>query len=530
MSVDTTQQHEQLIQAMMTPEGWPTGGSDRHRIDTHISTVVLAGDKAYKLKKPLDLGFLDFLSLASREQACHAELRLNRRLAPDLYEAVCRVTGTLEHPEIDGTGALLDWAVRMRRFDPDAVLSNHPEALGPALIDELAERVGSFHSQVDCAPPDPQLTGSQAACGPMFDNFDQIGDRIGRRRPDLLDHLQGLARWTDRFCEDHRALLDARSRAGKVCECHGDLHLGNIALIDGRPVVFDAIEFSPALRWIDPINDAAFLTMDLRQRQRPALAHRFVNRYLQITGDYEGLALLQGFEVYRALVRAKIAAIRSGQSDIDETDRRQVEDELQAYLTVAADLAATRRGAVVVLHGVSGSGKSHVAQTLVDQLPAVVVRSDLERKRLLGLEATSDATGHGGYDAGVTRQTYQRLTDAARVAADSGYVAVADATFLQRADRQSLAELANSLGVPYAIIACEAPTEVLERRIARRANLSGNVSDADRSVLYDQLAAREPLDSHELERAIRVEPERPLDATRLAALLSIPIGDGAPVR
>jgi hypothetical protein len=520
MSVDTTEQHEQLVQAMMTPARWPAGGGERRRIDTHISTVVLAGDKAYKLKKPLDLGFLDFLGMASREHACHEELRLNRRMAPELYEAVCRVTGSLEHPEIDGSGALLDWAVRMRRFDPDAVLSNHPDALSPALIDELAERVGRFHAQVECSPSDPQLTGAQAACGPMHDNFEQIGDQIGHRRPDLFDRLQGLARWTDRFCEDHKALLEARSRAGKVCECHGDLHLGNIALIDGRPVVFDAIEFSPALRWIDPINDAAFLTMDLRQRRHPALAQRFVNRYLQITGDYEGLALLQGFEVYRALVRAKIAAIRSGQSDIDDADRRQVEGELETYLAVAQELAAPRRGAIVILHGVSGSGKSHVAQTLVDDLPAVVVRSDLERKRLLGLEATSDATGRGGYDADITRQTYQRLTEAVTVAAASGYVGVADATYLRRADRQGLAELARRLGVPYAILACEAPTEVLEARIARRASLAGNVSDADRSVLHDQLAVREPLDRHELERAIRVGPDNPLDTTRLEALLA----------
>jgi len=316
------------------------------------------------------------------------------------------------------------------------------------------------------------------------------------------------------------ALLEARSRAGLVRECHGDLHLGNIAMIDGRPVVFDAIEFSPALRWIDPINDAAFLTMDLRQRQRPALAQCFINRYLQVTGDYEGLALLQGFEVYRALVRAKIAAIRSGQPDLDETDRQQVEHELKAYLAVAAELAAPRRGALVILHGVSGSGKSHVAETLVEQWPAVVLRSDLERKRLLGLDATADATAHGGYAPDVTRRTYGRLAEAATVAANGGYVAVVDATFLRRGDRQEFADLAQQLGVPYAIVACEAPVAVLEARIAQRASRSGNVSDADGSVLHEQLASLDPLDTRERVRAVRVAPDRPLDTARLQGLLA----------
>jgi len=516
MTVDTIEQHEQLIQAMMDPAAWPAGGGDRHRIDTHISTVLLAGDRAYKIKKPLDLGFLDFLSLASREQACHEELRLNRRLAPELYEAVCRISGTLEHPEVDAPGALLNWAVRMRRFDPDAVLSNHPELLTPTLMVELAERVGGFHAQLTGTPPDPQLGGAHAACAPMRDNFEQIG----KARPDRLEPLGALADWTDGFCDAQEALLEARSRAGLVRECHGDLHLGNIAMIDGRPVVFDAIEISPALRWIDPINDAAFLTMDLRQRQRPALAQCFINRYLQVTGDYEGLALLQGFEVYRALVRAKIAAIRSGQPDLDETDRQQVEHELKAYLAVAAELAAPRRGALVILHGVSGSGKSHVAETLVEQWPAVVLRSDLERKRLLGLDATADATAHGGYAPDVTRRTYGRLAEAATVAANGGYVAVVDATFLRRGDRQEFADLAQQLGVPYAIVACEAPVAVLEARIAQRASRSGNVSDADGSVLHEQLASLDPLDTRERVRAVRVAPDRPLDTARLQGLLA----------
>ena len=513
MSVDTPADHESLVQSMMDPTRWPGGGSDRRRIDTHISTVVLAGDLAYKIKKPLDLGFLDFLTLPARETACQEELRLNRRLAPEIYRRVCRITGAIDRPEIDGDGPLLDWAVVMRRFDPDAILSQQPDRLTPSVVDRLAEVVAEFHAGADRAGAEIAFGHPESVMAPMQQNFDQIAEALPASAP----RLEPLQRWTQEQFVRLADVLSARKDEGFVRECHGDLHLGNVALIDGDPVVFDAIEFNPAFRWIDVQNDLAFMTMDLQQRGHVAFAHRFLNRYLQVSGDYPGIALLRFYEVYRALVRAKIAAIRLGQGDLDDRERAAVRDELDAYLGLAERSMSPRRGGIIIMRGMSGSGKSHVAEGLTDWLPAVCVRSDVERKRLLGLSATTDATGRDGYRAEVTQATYARLAESARAIAGAGFVAVADATFLKRAQRDVFRSLADRLRVPYAIVDCGAPVEVLEQRIAARSRDRDNVSDADRAVLAGQLAAQEPLDEDERALSFSVNPDHPLDHVRLSA-------------
>jgi aminoglycoside phosphotransferase family enzyme/predicted kinase len=515
VAVTDLEQHERLVSAMMDPAAWPAAGADRRRIDTHISTVVLAGDWAYKLKKPLYLGFLDFLSMEAREHACREELRLNRRLAPDLYLDVCRITGAVDHPAVDGDGPLVDWAVRMRRFDPDAVLSQHLDRLDDALVDGLAAEVAAFHGQVDRAAAD-DVGGPGPACAAMRQNFEQIR----QFHPPAAERLQRLEAWTASLCERISPLLQQRHDAGFTRECHGDLHLGNVALIDGRPVVFDAIEFNPALRWIDPINDVAFMTMDLQQRSLDWQARRFVNRYLEVTGDYAGLALLRGFEVYRALVRAKIASIRLGQADLAAADRAAVEREFGGYLDLADRLCRPARPALVLMHGVSGSGKSHAAYALLERLDAVVVRSDVERKRLLGLAAGADATAHGAYRADMTDRTYARLAELAGGLLEAGYSAIVDATFLRAEQRQRFRQLADTQGRPFVIVDCEAPRDVLVQRLAARSDTAGNVSDADVAVLDGQLAAREPLGEDERRACVSVAPGQALDIAGLERLIA----------
>lgn len=521
MGVETPEEHESLVRAMMDPARWPDGGPDRRRIDTHISTVVLAGDLAYKIKKPLDLGFLDFLTLSARETACHEELRLNKRLAPQLYRRVCRITGAIDRPEIDGDGPPLDWAVVMRRFDPDAILSQQAEGLTPSVVDRLAELVAEFHDGADRGRAESTFGEPQSVMAPMRQNFEQIARAV----PDSAARLAPLQHWTQGQFDRLEAVLMARKADGFVREGHGDLHLGNVALIDGEPVVFDAIEFNPAFRWIDVQNDLAFMTMDLQHRGHVLLAHRFLNRYLQVSGDYTGIGLLRFYEVYRALVRAKIAAIRVGQADLDERERAAVHDELDAYLGLAERLVAPRRGAVIIMRGVSGSGKSFVANELTHLLPAVCVRSDVERKRLLGLSATTDATGRNGYRAEITEATYARLAESAQAIAGAGFFAVADATFLRRGHRDVFRSLADRLQVPFAIIDCSAPVGVLEQRIAARARDRHNVSDADRAVLAAQLAGQEPLGEDEQPLSFAVSPDHPLDYAVLGAHLESRVGD-----
>jgi aminoglycoside phosphotransferase family enzyme/predicted kinase len=515
VAVETTTQHEALIQSLMDPARWPSGGGNRRRIDTHISTVVLAGENAYKLKKPLDLGFLDFLTVESRHRACLEELRLNRRLAPQIYQAVCAITGSIAAPAIDGKGEVVDWAVRMTRFDPEAILSSLVDRLDRPLIDVLATRVARFHAEAAVCDPRDAYGDPQAVYAPMAQNIEQIRSRAVR----FADHIEPLARWTAEQVRRLDAVLRKRKLEGHVRECHGDLHLGNVALIDGQPVVFDAIEFNPGLRWIDTVNDIGFMTMDLQERGRSDLAYRFLDRYLQDSGDYEGIAVLRFYEVYRALVRAKIAAIRTTQGDLDVTEQAAVATELGGYIGFARRLSEPREGALIITQGLSGSGKSHVSRTLSDFLPAVRLRSDIERKRILGVEPTCDATDQGAYSRDLTQQTYTRLAGLARTVIEAGYIAVVDATFLKREMRRRFRDLAGSLGVPFAIIDCDAPVATLRARIAARGRRADNVSDAGLRVLDAQLKSREPLSDNETAASVAVRPDRALDRQRLHQLL-----------
>jgi aminoglycoside phosphotransferase family enzyme/predicted kinase len=509
VSIDSLKQHEALVQSLMDERRWPAGGGNRRRIDTHISTVLLAGDVAYKLKKPLDLGFLDFLSLDSRHAACVEELRLNRRLAPEIYQAVCAITGSVEAPDIDGVGPVIDWAVRMQRFDPDAILSDLTGRLSPRLIERLALQIADFHARAEISPTSEPFGAAAAVFAPMQQNFVQIRASL----PAEMAGLERIAAWSMDQRDRLAGLLDERKVGGHIRECHGDLHLGNVALIAGEPVVFDAIEFNPGLRWIDTINDVAFLSMDLHHR-RPPLAYCLLDHYLQASGDYSGLQLLRFYEVYRALVRTKIAAIRATQ-ELTRVQRHEVEDEFNAYLGLADRLTQKAQGAVVITYGVSGSGKSHAVRQLPEHLPAVRLRSDVERKRLLGLDAHVDATTKGAYSSELTQRTYARLEEFAAYVVQAGMVAIVDATFLRYGHRARLHALADVLQVPFVILDCDAPVEILRERILARRRQADNVSDADLEVLDAQLQAREPLTADERLFAITVGPEQPLSADAL---------------
>lgn len=506
----------------MDRERWPAGGPDRRRIDTHISSVVLAGDKAYKIKKPLDLGFLNFTRLDDRRVACEEELRLNRRLAPQIYEAMCAITGHLDRPSFDGEGPTIDWAVRMRRFDPDAVLSNPAIPLDSALIDRLAEIVARFHARLGSSGAPAAAGSADQVTEPIRENLKRI--RASNATSVVSSPLARVEAWTSGALNALRAKFDQRLADGHVRECHGDLHLGNIALIDGQPVVFDAIEFDAGLRWIDTASDLAFLTMDLHHRDCSALAWRLVDRYLQECGDFGALAVLQLYEVYRAMVRAKVAAIRLSQ---DLADRAAVQAECCAYVELADRLSRPRSPALIITHGVSGSGKSVIAAQLPDQLPAVRLRSDVERKRLLGIDQNEDAAARDGYAQAMTDKTYTRLAELADQVIAAGYIAVVDATFLDAAERRRFAGLASAHQVPFVIIDCDAPVAVLRERIAQRRARPDNVSDAGLDVLEAQRRGRDPLDQTERARSVGVTPDRGPDVERLRAMISTDAGQRA---
>jgi aminoglycoside phosphotransferase family enzyme/predicted kinase len=504
---------ENLVRALARSIG-SRHGSSANVLETHISYVLLTGDYAYKIKKAVAFGFLDFTTLAARRFFCKQELRLNRRLAPALYLDVVPITGSVDAPQLGGDGPALEYAVRMREFPQSAlasVLLARGE-LGAADIDALATTVAAFHAAIDIAE----------AAGP-FGTPDGIL-RFARRNVQEIASLlatdaerreiDDLRCWTESEHARLRPAFEQRRDHGFVRECHGDLHLGNIARVDDELVIFDCIEFNEEMRWIDVLSEVAFTVMDLEDRARADLARRFLNAYLERTGDYAGLALLPFYLAYRALVRAKVALLRAAQAGAGTSLALA---EARGYLKLASRYAERPQPAVIITHGLSGSGKTTLSQALLEWIGAVRVRSDVERKRLHGvapLERTGASLEGGLYAQAATDSTYDRLRSVARDIIGAGRMAIVDAAFPRRVQRESFRALAAELGVPFVILAFEAKEATLRQRVAARHARGTDASDADLAVLAHQIATSEPLAADERSCAVSYDAEAPLDTAR----------------
>ena len=511
---DTAMQ-EILIAALQNPDAFDHPVGEINVLETHISWVILTGEFAYKIKKAVDFGFLDFSTLEKRHYYCQEELRLNRRFAADLYLEVVSVTGSIDQPVLRGSGEPIEYAVRMRQFPQQDLLSNivARHGLEAAHIDEIVGLLADLHARVDVADPATDYGRPDDIHHWVMENFEHI--RPALAAAEQLAQLHRLEDWCTQEFRDRRSLIQARKRNGFVRECHGDLHLGNLALIDGRITPFDCIEFNPQLRWIDVISEAAFLTMDLEDRGYPGLAYRFLNGYLQRSGDYEGVGLLRYYLVYRALVRAKVAILRLGAVAGDADAGREAREEYESYGGLARQYAEVRRPALIITHGLSGSGKSWYATQLVEQLGALQLRSDVERKRLFGYHAQA-ATG-SGIDTGIYTaeagvRTYEHLANVACRIIDAGYPAIVDATFLKQAQRERFRQLAAELGVPFVLLHFEADSDTLRRRIGLRRQAGRDPSEAGLAVLEAQLESQEPLQSDERGAAVTVRRDMPLEA------------------
>lgn len=484
-------------------------------IETHISYVFLTGQHAYKIKKAVNLGFLDFTSLPARRFYCEQELRLNRRLAPTIYLNVVPITGSPEQPQIGGGGPVIEYAVKMREFPQDALLTYRLARgeLSREEIDPLAATIAAFHrdAAVDCASAFGTPDEVRALADENFlDLAPLVDDPVDRAR------LERLRRWTEREHAARSTLIAERRRNGFIRECHGDLHLGNIATVDGAPIVFDCIEFNDRMRWSDVMSDVAFLVMDLQAGKRPDLAFRFLNRYLEQTGDYAGVGVLRFYIVYRALVRAKVARLRAAQT----TDRTAKSASIADYRDhVELALAATRdgRAAVVITHGPTGSGKTTLSEALVELVGAVRIRTDVERKRLHGLgpEARSGSGLQSGlYTPAESERTYLRVRGLARAVVAAGYTAIADGTFLARAQRDLLRTLAGDLGVPFVIVDFVAKMQTMRDRVGMRLQQRSDASEADETVLEHQVVNQDLIATDERQLAVSYDAEAPLEEAR----------------
>lgn len=494
----TLEQQNRLVAALQRPAAFSEGIEDVVHLQTHISHVILAGDYAYKIKKPLDLGFLDFSTLERRRFCCEEELRLNYRLAPELYLDVVPVTGSLAEPCFGGVGEVLEYAVRMRRFDQSDLLSERlPDS---ETIKQLAQMVAEFHQTIPPADDSTPYGRAERVLHPMLENFAQIRE-IGLASLDL-PRLDPLEAWTRTQGEQLTPLMEQRKQAGHIRECHGDMHLGNIASYADKLQIFDGIEFNPNLSWIDTLNDIAFMLMDLQHRGLEREAAGLLNEYLEQSGDYPALPLLRFYQLYRAMVRAKVAAIRLAQAGLSDSEQQAIAEEYAGYIVLAEGYTQGKDPALLITHGLSGSGKSLFGGWLAERLPAVRLRSDVERKRLFPQTNQPQGLAQGIYSTDATRATYAHLRELASTILQAGYSVVVDATFLKLEQRRQFQQLADDLGLSYRILDCAAPDELLRERVQTRQQQGGDPSEADLRVLELQMANREPL--HDLELPHRV--------------------------
>lgn len=490
----------QLIEALRDPARFPHPVDTVEHRETHISHVLLAGEYAYKIKKPLDLGFLDFSTLERRAHYCAEEIRLNGRLAPDIYLDVVAITGTPAAPVIGGEGDAIEFAVRMRRFDEaqclDQRLTTHGGDHG-ATIAAVAERIARFHETeaAVCTTGDAGTVATVAA--PMRENFRQILQHV--EDPGESARLHHLAEWTEARLQALAPILASRRDQGRIRECHGDMHLANMVLTEGGVTIFDGIEFSESLRWIDVASDLAFLVMDLDRLGAGGLGGLALDQWLAATGDYGALGVIRLYLVYRAMVRAKINAIRATQSaGTEEADDARA--RYQTHVGLAERYARAWAPALVLTRGVAGTGKSTAAARLVERIGAIRLRSDVERHRLYGGAPPEIRYGEAANDA-----VHARLESIAARALDAGWPVVVDATFIERRRRAPFLALARERGIPLRILDLQLAPALRDERIRARAAAGNDPSEADTAIAARQLESLEPLTEEEAADALAVD-------------------------
>jgi aminoglycoside phosphotransferase family enzyme/predicted kinase len=469
------------------------GGAPVRRIDTHSAAVFLAGNRAFKVKRAVRYPFLDFSALARRKAACEAEFEINRAFAPELYLGVIPITrdhdGTLA---LAGRGASIEWAVEMRRFDETRTLDRLADAnaIDLALADKLAHAVAATHARIPTVDAAPWIAA-------LSTYIDQNAAAF-RARPDLFDpaRAEALRRNGLAALDRLRPLLAARGAQGLVRRGHGDLHLGNVALIDGNPVLFDAIEFNPLIASGDILYDLAFLLMDLIERDLGAAANVVLNRYLAETRrdtDLDGLAALPLFMSLRAAIRANVTTARANIAP--PADRQAAGADAARYFALACRLIRPPPPVLVGIGGLSGTGKSQLARALAPKLGAapgaIVLRSDVERKALAGLGEREHLPA-AAYTAESAERVYAALAEKARRTIAAGHSAIVDAVFARGQERDALRAMAGSSGVTFHGLFLDAD---LATRLARLGSRHGDASDADETVARAQERyAHEPSD------------------------------------
>jgi aminoglycoside phosphotransferase family enzyme/gluconate kinase len=509
-----------LIQSLQNPAIYPHTVEYFRVIETHISWVLLTGLYAYKIKKPLNLGFLDFSTLEKRRHYCFEELRLNSRLAKDIYLEVVFISGSEHHPQLTDSGTAIEYAVKMRQFKPEKTFDQLliQKQLTTEHIKQTATIIATFHTNIKSVTANTDVGNADKVIQPVQENFSQIMQLDSIEKSVILNQLK---LWCEQQHTKLAPFFTQRKKSGFIRECHGDLHLGNIALIAHEVVPFDGIEFNPSLYWIDVISEIAFLVMDLQEKKRQDLAFQFLNTYLQHSGDYAGLKLLRFYLVYRAMVRAKVNAIRASQSTT-EKEHRQAILSFQDYLQLANSYTQATKPLMIIMHGVSGSGKSWLSEQMITRYQVIRLRSDVERKRLHNLspqQKSHSSLKSGLYNRASSEKTYQHLLQLSARVIQADYSVIVDATFLQQHQRTLFSQQAKQLQIPFLIVHTHADKQTLLQRIKSRTQRKDNVSEADQAVLENQLQTMQLLTHEELKYSITIDARKNTNLSSLWQLI-----------
>ncbi|MCS6975882.1 MAG: AAA family ATPase [Gemmatales bacterium] len=485
---------DRLIAGLSQPSAFPFPAEKVEVRQTHASVVFLAGEFAYKIKKPVNLGFLDFSTLEKRRQDCEAEVRLNRRLAPAVYLGVVPVT------EVDGVlrweaaGEPVEWAVKMRRLPDEATLQSRllRGEIGISEVENLARRVAEFHRDAATGLEIARFGRFEVVSRNILDNFDATQGHIGVTVSATV--FQRVRTLTEQELQCLRPVIESRAEHGLPRDTHGDLHLDHVYLFPDRPppddlVIVDCIEFNDRFRYADPIADMAFLHMDLLAHGRPDLARAFAEAYFGASGDEEGRQLLRLYTAYRAAVRGKVEGMKALEPEVPPEDREKARLKAQRHWLLALGIVETpqRRPCLILVGGLPGSGKSTLARHLAERAGCELIRTDVVRKELAGLAPTESgraAFGEGIYAPEWSERTYAECLERSRRLLFEGRRVIVDAVFLGEGRRHRFLNLARQWAVPGLLLICQASPETISKRLAGR---RGDASDADWQV-YELLA------------------------------------------
>jgi uncharacterized protein len=472
-----------LIQQMMQREFYPHPVQEPIAlIQTHVSYVLLTGEFAYKVKKPVNFGFLDFSTLDKRHHFCEEELRLNQRGAAALYLAVLQITQTGDQFHLEGAGEAVEYVVKMRQFPQETLLITLYERgeLTEGLLLDLAKVVAQFHAEsvtneyIRSFGEIPKIRQS------IDENYEQTEKYIGG--PQTQAQFDATRDYTDRFFESRQSLFSNRIQNDRIRECHGDLHLRNICFWQGTLFLFDCIEFNESFRFVDVMFDIAYIVMDLEARQRHDLSTLFLNTYLEQSGDWQGLQILPLYVSRQSYVRAKVTSFLLDIPNVPETEKQAARETASLYYKLAWQYVQPRQGKLILMAGLSGSGKTTAARYLAPQWGGIHIRSDAVRKHLGGIPLEQRG-GTELYTPEMTQNTYKRLLELGITLAQEGYTVILDAKYDRQILREAAIHQAQSAQIPLQIFHCTAPLDVLRDRLQNR---TGDIADATADLLSHQ--------------------------------------------